>query len=95
MIDKYERYIAGYVGKEGGEVVFATDNPEQALAWTKGNRKDGKVAVCKGVTFDDLCCEEQQEGYIAEHLVENVAGFDGRWTKGFLYQLEQNEQNRL
>ena len=94
-IDKYKVYVAGFVGKGGGVVKLRTYSADRALNWTKANEKYGELAVCKGITQDDLDYEEAQPGYIGEHLVENVAGFDGKFTKGFLYQLEEQGKRAI
>ena len=88
-MENYCCYVAGFVGKTGGDVKFKTSFPERALAWTKANRRFGELAVCKGLTHNDLDVEEALPGYIAEHLVENVVGYDGKFTNGYLHSINK------
>ena len=86
-IDQIVSYVAGFVGAQGGKVELRTFDIDKALAWTMNNKKVGELAVMKGVTRDDRDYEERRQGYIAEHLVEDVIAFSGEYTRGFMREL--------
>lgn len=83
-IENIVEYASGYVGATGGKVELRTTDIDAALAWTKSHTGGCDLAVCKGLTIDDCCCEEQITGYIEEHMNENIIAFNGEFTNLFL-----------
>ena len=86
-IDQIVSYVAGFVGAQGGTVELKTFDIDKALEWTMTHKREGELAVMKGVTRDDRDYEERKTGYIEEHLVEDVIAFNGAYTKGFMHEL--------
>ena len=86
-VEQIISYVAGYVGAEGGKVELRTTDIDRALEWTRRNTSDSELAVCVGVTLDDHNCNLQHDGYIAEHMNENIIAFGGTYTKKFIREL--------
>lgn len=80
------KYGAGFVGKKGGDIKLLTSNREEALKWTGDNKKEGVLAVVRGYGQEELSLGMR---YMNSILVNHVIGFDGKYTKGYLYQLAQ------
>lgn len=86
-VEQIVSYVAGYVGAEGGKVELRTTDIDRALDWTRSHTSDSELAVCVAVTLDDHNCNLQHDGYIAEHMNENIIGFGGTYTKQFIRDL--------
>ena len=85
------KYGAGFVGKRGGDIQLLTSDREEALAWTGKNTSKGTLAVLRGFTEEDVSLGVD---YMNSILVTQVIGFDGEYTKGYLYQLSQERAVR-
>ena len=86
-IESIIEYAAGFVGATGGKVELRTRDIDRAIEWTRSNTSPCELAVCKGLTLDDCNCQEQDRGYIAEHLNENIIAYEGEYTREFIREL--------
>ena len=81
---KYHLYAAGFVGKFGGDIKLVTSVRREALDWTRDNTKEGELSVMRGFNHAEL---EKGRKYMESVMVDNVIGFDGKYTEGYKYQL--------
>ena len=86
-VESIVEYAVGYVGAKGGKVELRTRDIDRAIEWTRSHTSPCELAVCKGLTLDDCNCELQHDGYIAEHMNENIIAFEGEYTKQFIREL--------
>ena len=78
-------FAAGFVGKNGGDIRLLTQDRQEALAWTRNNKSPGRLAVMRG--FDQEAYD-WGASYMESILVNDVIGYDGRYTNGYLHQLD-------
>ena len=86
-VESIVEYAVGYVGATGGKVELRTRDIDRAIEWTRSHTSPCELSVCKGLTLDDCNCEQQHNGYIAEHMNENIIGYEGEFTKQFIREL--------
>ena len=88
-VEQIVEYAVGYVGATVGKGERRTRDIDRAREWTRSHTSTCDLAVCQGLPLADCNCEQQHDGYIAEHMNENIIGYEGAYTNLYLSEVEK------